>query len=205
MGAPANLGAPDTPYQAFYPMSAVPTWGGVNILLRTTSRPETYTAAVRNAVADVEPGQAVFRIQTARSLVHDALGSISLLGTLLGAFAGLGLVLAVVGIYGVTSYSVAQRTGEIGIRMALGAQRRDVLRLVLGRGALLTLAGAALGAGGGYAITRILAAAIPTLPTRDPVAFGLITLVLIFVAFVACYLPARAATRVDPLVALRSE
>jgi predicted permease len=205
VGSPTSLRDPETELQAFYPIADQAPWGGVSVTLRTSGAPEALAGGVRRAVAEVDPGQAVYQIDSTRAVVEQALGSISLLATLLGAFAALGLVLAVIGIYGVTSYSVAQRTGEIGIRMALGAQRRDVLRLVLARGALLTLAGAALGVGGGYAISRLLEAAIPTLPPRDPVALVVLTLALVAVALVACYLPARKATRVDPLVALRHE
>jgi predicted permease len=205
VGSPTSLRDPETELQAFYPIADQAPWGGVSVTLRTSGAPEALAGGVRRAVAEVDPGQAVYQIDSTRAVVEQALGIISLLATLLGAFAALGLVLAVIGIYGVTSYSVAQRTGEIGIRMALGAQRRDVLRLVLARGALLTLAGAALGVGGGYAISRLLEAAIPTLPTRDPVALVVLTLALVAVALVACYLPARKATRVDPLVALRHE
>jgi len=133
------------------------------------------------------------------------LGSVSLLGTLLGAFALLGLTLAAIGIYGVTSYSVVQRTGEIGIRMALGAQRKEILWLVLGQGARLMFLGAALGLGGAFAVSRLLIAVIPKLPTSDPLTVGAITVVLVAVALLACYIPARRATRVDPMVALRSE
>ncbi len=205
VGTPTSLRAPDTKYQTFFPITSQESWGGVYVTMRTSVPPETLANVLRTTVAEIDPTQAVFQVKTAPALVEEALGNISLLGTLLGAFAALGLVLAVVGIYGVTSYSVAQRTGEIGIRMALGAQRRDVLRLVLGKGVILTLVGAAIGATGGYAVTQLLSAAIPTLPTRDPVALGLITLALIGVALVACYLPARRATRVDPLVALRHD
>ena len=115
------------------------------------------------------------------------------------------LGLAAVGIYGVTSYSVVQRTGEIGIRMALGAQRRDVLWLVLSKGARLIVSGTLLGFGGGYAVSRLLISAIPTLPTRDPAALVIISLVLVGVALIACFVPARRATKVDPMVALRYE
>jgi ABC-type antimicrobial peptide transport system permease subunit len=132
-------------------------------------------------------------------------GYISLLGNLLGAFATLGLVLAAIGIYGVISYVVVQRTGEFGIRMALGAQRRDVLRLVLLKGAVVILIGAVLGGAGSYAVSKLLIALIPSLPTRDPITLAVMGSVLIVVALVACYLPARRATKVDPLVALRYE
>jgi predicted permease len=201
---PANLGEPYTRFQAFRPMTQSP-WGGGFIALRTSAPPEVLANSLRAAVAELDPTQPVHGIRTARNLVDQGMGSISLLGTLLGAFAALGIALAAIGIYGVTSYSVAQRTGEIGIRMALGAQRRDVLRLVLAKGTCFSLLGAGLGLGGGYAVGRLLEAALPTLPTHDPVTFYSITLALVGVSLLACYLPARRATKVDPMVALRHE
>jgi putative ABC transport system permease protein len=201
---PASLGEPYTRYQSYRPL-AQESWGFNHIFLRTSAAPEAIANALRSAVAEVDPTLPAHQIRTARSLVVQSLGPISLLGSLLGAFAALGLALAAIGIYGVISYSVIQRTGEIGIRMALGAQTLDVLRLVLGRGSRLILLGALLGFGGAYAVARFLAAAIPTLPTRDPLAMGGITLVMIIVALMACYLPARRATKVDPMDALRHE
>jgi ABC-type antimicrobial peptide transport system permease subunit len=124
---------------------------------------------------------------------------------LLGAFAAVGLILAAIGIYGVVSYTVVQRTGELGIRMALGAQSRDVLWLVLGKGALLILIGAIFGIAGAYGVSKLLIAYIPSLPTRDPLIVAVTGAALAIVALVACYIPARRATRVDPLLALRSE
>jgi predicted permease len=204
VGFPGNLGEPYTRYQAFRPLAQV-TGGSINIALRTSATPEALTNDLRRAVAGLDPTQPIHRIRTARSLVEQGLGSISLLGTLLGAFAALGLVLAAIGIYGVISYAVVQRTGEIGIRLALGAQARDVLWLILGKGAGLILLGALLGFGGAYVVANLLGKALPTLPTRDPLAMVGITLVLIVVAILACYLPARRATKVDPMVALRHE
>ncbi|MCA1600997.1 MAG: FtsX-like permease family protein, partial [Acidobacteria bacterium] len=156
-------------------------------------------------VAGLDPALPVYRVRSARTVMNIGLGNISLLGNLLGAFAALGLVLAAVGIYGVISYVVVQRTGEFGIRMALGAQGRDVLWLVLRKGALVILIGAVLGGAGSYAVGKLLIAAVPSLPTRDPVTLAIMGFVLIVVALVACYLPARRATKVDPLVALRYE
>jgi putative ABC transport system permease protein len=124
---------------------------------------------------------------------------------LLGAFAVVGVLLAAIGIYGVVSYTVVQRTGELGIRVALGAQTRDVLWLVLGKGALLVVSGALLGVAGAYGVSRLLISLIPSLPTRDPLILPLTGVALVAVAMVACYIPARRATRVDPMIALRSE
>lgn len=202
---PADLSEPYTRYQSYRPVAQLPWVQGATVAVRSSVSHEAMASSLRGAVAELDPALPVQRIRTSRSIVDQGLGSISLLGSLLGAFAALGLVLAAVGVYGVTSYSVVQRTGEIGIRMALGGRRRDVLWLMLSRGARLSLIGAAMGLGGGYVVGRFLEAEIPTLPTRDPVTFGVTSVVLVSVALLACYLPARRATRVDPMVALRYE
>jgi predicted permease len=201
---PGNLGEPYTRYEAFVPVAqSSPSY--LNIMLRTSGNPEALNNSLRNAIAGLDPDLPVFRIRTARAAVDQGLGSISLLGSLLGAFATVGLILAAIGIYGVVSYTVVQRTGELGIRMALGAQTRDVLWLVLGKGALLILIGGLFGIAGAYGVSKLLLAFIPSLPTRDPLIVALTGLGLAVVGLAACYLPARRATRVDPLVALRSE
>ncbi|MBS1812358.1 MAG: ABC transporter permease [Acidobacteria bacterium] len=201
---PANLGEPYTRFQAYRPITQSTT-NSVTIALRTTTPPEALINTLRSTVAELDPTQPVHRLRTARSLVEQGLGNISLLGTLLGAFAALGLVLAAIGIYGVISYTVVQRTGEIGIRLALGAQQKDVLWLVLGKGGRLILLGAMIGIGGAYAVGQLLMMAVPTLPTRAPITLVIITVTLIAVALAACFLPARRATKVDPMIALRSE
>jgi putative ABC transport system permease protein len=201
---PASLGEPYTQYVAFVPVSqSAPTY--LTLILRTSTKPEALGATVSNAIAGIDPNLPVYRIRTARAAVDSGLGSISLLGSLLGAFAAVGVLLAAIGIYGVVSYTVVQRTGELGIRMALGAQARDVMWLVLGKGAVLVLIGAVLGVAGGYGVSRLLFWLIPSLPTRDPMMLLITGVALVAVALVACYIPARRATRVDPLVALRSE
>src|SRR5689334_3162132 len=202
--APGTLGEPYTHFEAFLPMSQAADQF-LTIVLRTSMNPEALGNSLRNAVAAIDPSLPVYRIRTAKTAVDQGLGSISLLGSLLGAFATVGLILAAIGIYGVVSYTVVQRTGELGIRMALGAQRGDVLRLVLGKGALLVLSGALLGVAGAYGVSRLLIALIPSLPTRNPLMLVITGVGLVVVALVACYIPARRATRVDPLVALRSE
>jgi predicted permease len=204
MQFPGALGEPYTRYQTFVPLPQyVP--GSISIALRTEQSPEAVANSLRSLVAGLDPALPVYRVHTARSAVDIGIGNISLLGKLLGAFATLGLVLAAIGIYGVISYVVVQRTGEFGIRMALGARGRDVQWLVLRRGAVVILIGAVLGGAGSYAIGKLLISLIPSLPTRDPVTVVITGFVLIVVALVACYLPARRATKVDPLVALRYE
>jgi predicted permease len=201
---PGNLGEPYTRFEAFVPMTQeAPPY--LTIALRTASTSDALANSLRSSIAGLDPDLPVYRIRTARAAVDQGLGSISLLGSLLGAFAAVGLILSAIGIYGVVSYTVVQRTGELGIRMALGAQTRDVLWLVLGKGAVLVLIGALLGGLGAYGVSRLLIALIPSLPTRDPLVLALTALALIAVALIACYIPARRATRVDPLVALRSE
>ena len=124
---------------------------------------------------------------------------------LLGAFAGLALLLSSIGIYGVISYLVGQQTREIGIRMALGAQRKDVLRLILGNGARMALLGIAIGIVAALGLTRLMAKMLYGVSATDPLTFVVVALVLVLVALAACYIPARRAMRVDPLVALRYE
>ncbi|HEV8367068.1 MAG TPA: ABC transporter permease [Pyrinomonadaceae bacterium] len=204
MNSPGSLGEPYTRYQTFVPLAQwVP--GSITIALRTEQSPEAVSNSLRNLVAGLDPALPVYRVRTARSAVDLGIGSISLLGNLLGAFATLGLVLAAIGIYGVISYVVVQRTGEFGIRMALGARGRDVQWLVLRKGAVVILIGAVIGAAGSYAVSKLLISLIPSLPTRDPITLVIMGFVLVVVALVACYLPARRATKVDPLVALRYE
>jgi len=201
---PASLAEPYTRLQAFRPLSqaAVPF---VNVTVRTQVTPDDLASSMRRVVADLDPALALHGLRSARSLVDQGLGNVSLLGTLLGAFAALGLVLAAVGIYGVTSYSVVQRTSELGIRMALGARSRDVLSLILSTGAFVIATGAVIGGLGAVAVSRLLTATMPTLPTRDPAALAAIIVILVIVALAACYVPAGRATRVDPLVALRHQ
>jgi predicted permease len=201
---PGDLGEPYTRYEAFVPMTQSPP-DYLILLLRTSANAETLGNSLRSAIAGLDPNLPVYRIRTAQAAVDSGLGSISLLGSLLGAFAALGVILAAVGIYGVVSYTVVQRTGELGIRMALGAQNRDVLLLVLGKGAVLIVIGAFLGGAGAYGVSRLLISVIPSLPTRDPLILPIAALALVAVALLACYIPARRATKVDPLVALRSE
>ena len=201
---PANLAEPYTRLQAFRPLTQI-AGAFLNVTVRTTGAPDNLAQPMRRALAEVDPTLALHRLRSARSLVEEGLSNVSLLATLLGAFAALGLALAAVGIYGVTSYSVVQRTSELGIRMALGARTADVLWLILSTGAGVIALGALIGSAGAVAVARLLSATIPTLPSRDPAALAMLILFLVVIALVACFVPAGRATRVDPLVALRHD
>jgi putative ABC transport system permease protein len=204
VGFPGNLSESYTHLESFRPLAQQPVQG-MNITVRTTTASEALIEPMRRVTAELIPIAPLNRVTTARALVDQNLGRPELLATLLGAFAILGLALSAIGIHGVTSYSVTQRTGEIGIRMALGAQARDVLRLVLQRGSLLILLGVVIGAFGSYGVAQVLLSTIPTLPAGDPLTPVGLALTLTAVALVACYLPARRASRLDPAVALRRE
>src|SRR5215207_8066004 len=189
---PGELDKPYTRFEAFVPVAqAAPDY--LMIFMRTSSSAEAIGNSLRSSIAGIDPELPVYRIRTARNAVDQGLDYLSLTGSLLGAFATVGVLLAAIGIYGVVSYTVAQRTGELGIRMALGAQTRDVLWLVLSKGAVLILSGALLGGIGAYGVSKLLIAFIPSLPTRDPLILAVTGLALVVVALVACYIPARRA------------
>ncbi len=177
----------------------------VAVVLRTEGDPTAVMASVRRAVAEIDSREVVYNVQTMNEVVSNSFAARRLSMMLLGVFAGLALVLACVGIYGVISYLVGQRTHEIGVRVALGAQRNDVLRLVLGHGARMALIGVAVGIGFALGLTRLMANQLFGVSAHDPLTFGGVAVLLIIVAVAACYIPARRAMRVDPVVALRHE
>ncbi|HEV2829872.1 MAG TPA: FtsX-like permease family protein, partial [Pyrinomonadaceae bacterium] len=177
----------------------------MNISIRTTADPLNLTAAVRQQVQALDPNQPVYNVNTMERTLEESLVTQRLSMTLLAFLATLALILAAVGIYGVMSYTVTQRSHEIGIRMAIGAQQRDVFKMVIGRGMMLTLIGVVFGLLGAFALTRLMSTMLYGVEPTDPVTFVSIGILLIGVALVACYMPGRRATKVDPLVALRYE
>jgi predicted permease len=177
----------------------------MTLALRTEVDPAGLVAAVRSEVNAVDPDLALANIKTMEQLMSDSLGQSRYRGALLGIFAIVALILAAVGIYGVIAYTVNQRTHEIGIRIALGAQKRDILRLVVSQGVVLSLTGVAIGVAGALALTRFLSSLLYGVSNTDPATFISVTLLLFGVALLACLIPARRATRVDPMVALRHE
>jgi putative ABC transport system permease protein len=176
-----------------------------NIVVRTSGDPHTYVSAVRGELLGVDADQPVANVKTMAEYVEESTGSRQLNLLLLGVFAGVALLLAAVGIYGVTAYSVTQRTHEIGIRMALGAGRRDVMRLVLRHGLVLAVAGVAVGLAAALALARVLESLLYGVSATDAVTFAGVSSLLAVVALAACYVPARRAARVDPLISLRHE
>ncbi|PYT09608.1 MAG: hypothetical protein DMF60_02250 [Acidobacteria bacterium] len=177
----------------------------VNLHVRTSTDPKTMIAALRNEVQQIDPSLSVLNVQTLSERVQNSLGGERTQATLLGSGGVLALLLAAVGLYGVMSYSVAQRTREIGIRMALGAGRRNVMGLVLKQGLTLVTAGIVLGLGAAFAVTRLLASLLFGVSALDPITFAGTSALLIVVAVAASYVPARRATKVDPIIALRYE
>ncbi|HSE98844.1 MAG TPA: FtsX-like permease family protein, partial [Blastocatellia bacterium] len=180
--------------------------GRVSLTVRTTSAdPMSLANSIRDRVFARDKDQPVFAVQTMETLIARSLATRRFSMLLLTVFAAVALVLSSVGIYGVMSYSVNQRTREIGIRMAMGAQSRDVLKLVVGQGMALTSAGLATGLAAAYGLTRLMSSLLFGVTTTDPLTYASIALLLGLVAMLACYIPARRATKVDPMVALRYE
>jgi putative ABC transport system permease protein len=175
------------------------------IVLRTDVDPRSLTGAVRDAVLAVDPEQPVFDMKTMDQRVADAASGTRFNATLLGFFGFVALALAAVGVYGVIAYSVAERTHEIGIRVALGASRGDVAGMVMSQGMAMTAAGLLFGLAGAWVVTRYMSGLLYGIAPRDPATFGVAAGMLGVVALAACYLPARRAMRVDPMVALRHE
>ena len=190
--------------QAYFPFRQLPTRGAA-LVVKTTADPGSLIASIRQQVLARDPDQPIYDVRTLAELRRTSLAPERLNLTLLGAFAAVALALAVVGLYGLLAYSVAQRHREIGIRLALGAQRRDVLHLVVGEGMRLAVVGAGFGLLGAAGLTRLLRRLLFEVEPSDPLTFLAVTLALAGAALLACWLPARHATTIDPMTALKYE
>jgi putative ABC transport system permease protein len=175
------------------------------LLLRTVQDPTAASSDARAAVRAVDPSQAVFDLQTMRKTLSERTLGLQYLGAIMFVFGGLALLLSVIGVYGVMAYSVTQRTHEIGVRMALGATRSDVLRLTVGQTARLTALGVCAGVGLSLLLGRLIEAGLLGVASSDARVTGALAVVLIGAALAAGYLPARRAASIDPTVALRGE
>ena len=204
VSAPGELTPTDTLFQTYRPLTQE-TYPFATITLRGRVPAEQLAGELRRIVAAIDPDQPVANLVTARGQIARSLANVTAISRLLAGFALLGLMLAAIGIYGVLANFVLQRTQEIGVRLALGAQLRDILRLVLGRGLRLSLLGVALGLGGALAVTRVLGSLLPALGGPEPLTLISVVLPLLAVATFACWLPARRASKMDPMVALRAE
>ena len=198
-----ELNIPVTP--EFYLPYAQDVWGSMVVVARTKVDPASLAGAVRQQVWAIDKDQAVYDVHTMQEVRSISVGMYSSGSVMLGIFAGVALLLASMGIYGVMAFAVSQRTQEIGIRMALGARRVDVLKLVFRHGMKLALLGIVIGLLGSWGLTRFMKGLLFGVEPTDLLTFSLVSLCLLVSAFLACYLPARRATKVDPLEALRYE
>jgi len=194
--------AQDTQAQLYLPFAQLP-WGNMNLLVRTTVPSKSMTSAVRAQISAVDPDQPVTAIQTVDELVDRSRAQPRFTMLLIGIFSATALALAVIGIYGVLAYTVAQRRQELGIRLALGAQRVDVMRLVLRQGLTLAIAGIGIGLVAALLLTRLISSMLYQVGTHDLTTFALAPLIFLCIALLASYVPARSATKVDPTEALR--
>ncbi|HLN99943.1 MAG TPA: FtsX-like permease family protein, partial [Pyrinomonadaceae bacterium] len=189
----------------FYIPHAQDAWSEMVLVARTKVEPAAMAAPIRQQVWAIDKDQPVFDVHTMREVRAISLALYSFSSVMLSIFAGVALLLAAIGIYGVMFYAVTQRTQEIGIRMALGARAMDVLRLIVRNGMSLALIGVAVGLAGAYALTRLLASLLFGVTPTDVITFSSVTIGLLLTALLACYIPARRATKVDPMEALRYE
>jgi len=188
----------------YVPFAQAPLYGG-EVVVRSSLSASSVAAGIRQAVRSIDKNLPVTDIEFLNAALGQSISQERFRTFLLGSFSAIALVLAAIGIFGVISYSAAQRTREIGIRIALGAERRDVLRLILGQGMKLVLFGLGIGAVAAFLLTRLMSSLLYSVSTTDPVTFACVTVILLAVALTACYIPARRAMRVDPIVALRYE
>jgi putative ABC transport system permease protein len=191
--------------EIYFPFAQTILSAEATLVLRTSSDPADLADAVRLAVREVSSDAPVFRVKTMTDVVEASTAQQRFNMVLMTAFAAVALVMAAIGMYGVISYSVSQRTHEIGVRVALGASRGAIVKLVVGQGMALASIGVAIGLGAAFGLTRLLSSLLFGISPTDPATFAVISLILAGVALVACFVPARRATKVDPMVALRYE
>jgi putative ABC transport system permease protein len=194
--------AADVHPEIYLPFAQLP-WASMNLVVRTTGDPHGFVGAVRRCVLAVDKDQPVTQVLSMEEVLAQGAAQPRFLTTLLGGLAAIALVLALVGIYGAVAYSVSERTQEMGIRMALGAERADILRLVVQQGMVLAFSGIAIGLAASMGLTRLMTKMLYHVSTTDPSTFAAGAVLFAAVAMLASYLPARRATRVDPMVALR--
>ena len=192
-------------YQMYIPYAQDPTWSSLTFVVRTSGEPTAFAGAVREALRSVDKTLPTYNLKTMNDVVAASAAPRRLPMMLLSAFAAVAMLLAMLGIYGVTSYYVTQRTHEIGVRMALGARMTQILRLVLKQGLVLVVLGVVIGGIGSWFATRLLSSLLYEVSVTDSVTFMGVAVLLMIVALLACYIPARRATKVDPMVALRYE
>lgn len=190
--------------EMYVPLEQIP-WPATTLIVHSASNPEALVSAVRAKISEVDPTLPVSNVASMESVVASSVAQPRILSEFVGVFAGFALLLAAIGIYGVMAYSVAARTQEMGIRMSLGAEQRDILKLVVKQGMRLALIGVAIGVVASLALTRLISTLLFGVSASDPLAFSIAAAVLVATALVACYLPARRATRVDPIIVLRYE
>jgi putative ABC transport system permease protein len=179
--------------------------GGMSLVVRGASDPASLVASARGAAQEIDPSLPLFNVKTMEAVIADSASGSRMNALLLGLFAALALALAMLGVYSVMSCTVEQNTREIGIRMALGAERRDVMKLVIGQGLALTAMGLIVGLTAAFALNRLMETLLFGVSATDPMTLIATPLLLTLVALLACYIPARRATKVDPMIALRRE
>jgi predicted lysophospholipase L1 biosynthesis ABC-type transport system permease subunit len=200
----AGLDAPPIP-AVFMPLRVAPWWPAYTYVIRTSGSPAAATSAVRRELRALFPTTAIRNVQTMDDVLHDSMAPARLSMRLISAFAIVALITAALGVFGVLSFVVAQRTRELGIRMALGAAPGDVRRMVIGYGSRLAVGGLVIGLVGSFALTRLISTMLFGITPTDPLTFGVVSAVLLGIGILASWLPARRATRIDPIVALRSD
>jgi len=205
VGSVREMGPTEKAAPAIYRPYAQMPFAQMTLLLRAAGDPMALAAAAAAVVRDIDPNQPVAEIRTMEEVVANTVARPRLLVYLLGGFAGMALLLAALGLYGVISHSVTQRRHEIGVRVALGAAHRDVLRLIVQQGMGLTVIGLLVGLLAALAATRVMGSLLFETGASDPLTLSGVSAFLAMVALIACYVPARRATRVDPMVALRVE